>query len=471
IHNNSRKLLKMINQLLDLSRIEAGKLELKTSQQDLVQFCRYICSAFESLAEQKKIKLRFTTKKDPLFVYFDSEKLEQVLNNLLFNAFKFTDEGFVGLQIEEIMQDDQALARITVTDSGIGIHPEQLAYVFDRFYQAHQGEPYVLEGTGIGLALCKELVELHYGKIEVSSELGKGTEFSIFLPMGCAHLAEDEIIIPSGQHPVSEIQPLSPAITAEITADGSDRHLPLLLLIEDNPDMLEYIRHNLQKDYRVLTAANGATGLEIARQEIPDLILSDVMMPGMNGFELCAQLKKDIKTDHIPIILLTARAGEEYKIKGLKVQADDYLPKPFNQEELMVRIRNLIKSRSRLRQRFAEQSLFQNVDTGQDAEDLFLKQLKEVIEDHISDPRFDVNTLSKLLGMSKSQLNRKMKAVVNKSPNQFIRSYRLAKARHLIKSTDATLSEIAYDVGFSSPAYFSKCFHDEFGFPPSSLTE
>lgn len=472
IHHNSRKLLKMINQLLDLSRIEAGKLDLKASQQDLVQFCRYICSAFESLARQKKVNLNFVPQSDHLFVYFDSEKLEQVLNNLLFNALKFTHEGFVSLKIEALIERDKAFAKISVADSGIGIHEEQLPYIFDRFYQAHQGEPYVLEGTGIGLALGKELIELHSGKLEVASELGKGTQFSIYLPLGCSHLAEDEIIIASGVHPSAEVQALDPQMPPEQEAGGSRDHSPLLLLIDDNPDMMDYIRFNLINEYRILTAKNGEEGLELARREIPDLILSDVMMPGMNGFELCTQLKQDIKTDHIPVILLTARSGEEFKIRGLKVQADDFLQKPFNREELVIRIQNLIKSRSRLRQRFAEQTIFQNADANpNEQENLFLKQLKQAIEDNISEPQFDVNTLCKLMGMSKSQLNRKLKAVLNKSPNQFIRSYRLGKARFLIKSTEATLSEIAYDVGFSSPAYFSKCFHDEFGFPPSSLTE
>ena len=468
IQKNSRKLLKLINQLLDLSRVEAGKLPLKCSQQDLIQFSKYICSAFESQAAQKNIRLVFRSKIDQFFLYFDVEKMEQVFYNLMQNALKFTEKGMISMEIEENRSDNVSMAKITIADSGTGIHPQQLPYIFDRFYQGVQDEQKAWQGTGIGLALCKELVDLHSGRIEVESQLGKGTRFSILLPLGRKHLKEDQIIISSEPLPRQELK--AHASTSENIEEASaDKQLPLILLIDDNEDVLSFIQLQLRHNYRILKAQNGEEGLHIAQKELPDLIVSDVMMPKLDGFEFCARLKKDIRTDHIPIILLTARADEDYKLLGLKAQADEYLQKPFNSQELEIRIHNLIEGRKRLRKRFAEKIVFRASEIAETPqENLFLQQLTDAMEHHLSDSQFDVNVLCRIIGMSKSQLNRKMKAVVNKSPNQFIRSYRLEKARQMIKNTSHTLAEIAYDVGFSSPAYFSKCFHDEFGFPPSA---
>lgn len=467
MYKNSQKLLKLINQLLDLSKIEAGKLTLKSSQQDLVQFAQYICSAFESLARQKNVKLLFKAQSEQLFLYFDPEKLEHIVNNLLHNALKFTEKGSVTLKVKETSQDGQAFAMIEVSDTGMGIHPQQLPHVFDRFFQARQEDNLANQGTGIGLALCKELVDLHSGKIEVESELGKGSVFSVFLPMGKDHLKEEEIVVQTEFLAEIEEPVLAPS-TKFTVQNQTDKNLPLVLLVDDNLDMLDYIHLQLQKDFRFLKAQDGNEGLRVAQQELPDLIVSDVMMPGMSGLELCAKIKSDIKTDHIPVILLTARIGEDEKIQGLQSQADEYLQKPFNGKELQVRIQNLIESRKRLRKRFAEKVIFKAseiAETPQEA--LFLQQLIDAIETHFGDARFDVNQLCNIMAMSKSQLNRKMRAVLNKSPNQFIRSYRLERSRELIKSGQNTIAEIAYDVGFTSPAYFTKCFHDEFGYPPS----
>lgn len=468
MHKNSQKLLKLINQLLDLSKVEAGKLTLKCSQQDVVQFAQYICSAFESLARQKNIRLLFKAKEDALFLYFDPEKLEHILNNLLHNALKFTEKGSVKLEIEEITQSDRSFAKITVSDTGVGIHPQQLPHVFDRFFQASQEDTLASQGTGIGLALCKELVDLHSGKIEVESELGKGSRFCVLLPLGKNHLNEEEIVVHTDYLPKEAAPVLATHSNLKIKTQ-TDEALPLVLLVDDNLDMLDYIHLQLQKHFRFLKAQDGNEGLQIAQQELPDLIVSDVMMPGMSGLELCAKIKSDIKTDHIPVILLTARIGEDDKIQGLQSQADEYLQKPFNGKELQVRIQNLIENRKRLRKRFAEQVIFKAseiAETPQEAQ--FLQQLIDTIEANHSDAQFDVNQLCTLMAMSKSQLNRKMRAVLNKSPNQFLRSYRLERARELIKSGQGTIAEIAYDVGFTSPAYFTKCFHDEYGYPPSS---
>ncbi len=471
ILKNSQKLLKLINQLLDLSKIEVGQLKLQSNQHDLVRFCKYMISAFDSMAAQKNIKLIFESKQDQIFVYFDQEKMEQVLNNLLYNALKFTNQGLIMVKTEEISKDNKPFAQISVIDTGIGIHSQQLPYIFERFYQAEQDEEVSFQGTGIGLALCKELVELHSGEIFAESELEKGTQFYIHLPLGREHLKDEEVVIGT-----ETLQKPTPVMVNQEDASNPVReesNLPLILLIDDNEDILDYIQFQLTEQFRFLKASNGREGLEIARKELPDLILSDVMMPEMNGFELCYQIKNDMTTDHIPVVLLTARVGEDYKIQGLESKADEYIQKPFNNRELSIRLQNLIEGRRRLRKRFAEKLVFQASEiAGTPQEETFLEQLLEAIQNHLDDSQFDVNALSQLMNMSKSQLNRKMRAVINKSPNQFIRSYRLETARQMIlRNKDLTLSEIAYDTGFSSPAYFSKCFHDEFGYPPSKLIE
>ena len=336
IHQNSQKLLKLINQLLDLSKIEAGKLELKTSQQDLVKFSRYICSAFESLAKQKKVELIFKSSVDHLYLFFDAEKMEKVLNNLLNNALKFTDNGQVVFQIDTLVEDENSIAKITLTDSGIGIHEQQLPYIFDRFYQADQSEETFYQGTGIGLALSKELVELHSGKIEASSEIGKGTIFTIILPINETQLEDNISNIATDFIPVANELETSLALPVAEENEASNEK-PLILIVDDNADIIDYIQHQLGANFRTLKASDGKEGFEIAERELPDLIVSDVMMPQMNGFELCSKLKNDIKTDHIPVILLTARIGEEDKMQGLQNQADDYLQKPFNSKELEIR--------------------------------------------------------------------------------------------------------------------------------------
>ena len=472
IYRNGQRLLKLINQLLELSKIEENKLQIKASPYDLVSYCKYMTSGFESLASQKHIHLVFSPVPEKLFVYFDPEKLEQVIMNLLSNAFKFTEEGLIQVKIEEETREGKNYAKITISDSGIGIFPQQLPYIFDRFYQAEQLEEKALHGTGIGLTLSKELVELHSGIIEVDSKVGKGTQFYIYLPMGSAHLSKEEIVptlnyIKANGHPAESLGN-DPVPLKQAESEG-----PLVLIVDDNADLLELIQLQLSNSYRFLTAGNGKEGWEMALKELPDLIVSDVMMPVMGGFELCEKIKQDLRTDHIPIILLTARVGQELKLKGLQMQADDYLQKPFNYKELEVRIQNLIKGRKLLQKRFSEGIRLEiNEGAVSSQQERFLNLLTEIVEEHLSDIQFDVSALCQRMGMSKSQLNRKMKAVLSKSPNQFIRSYRLEKARQkILQQPKLTLAEIAYDVGFSSPAYFSKCFHDEFGMAPSELSK
>lgn len=470
IHKNSQKLLKLINQLLELSKLEAGKEKLKTSQHDIVSFSRHIFNLFESLAKQKHLKTSFKSEKEQIYVYFDSEKLEQVITNLLSNAFKFTDKGEVSVALNEVTIKNIDYCKITIQDSGKGIHEQQLPYVFDRFYQADQDGEDSYEGTGIGLSLSKELIELHSGKIEAESELNKGTSFHLLIPLGKGHLKEEQII-PSLDYTFSNEIPQETNSTENDTEGVHEDTQPLVLIVDDNKDIVDYIQVSLNGKYRFLKAFDGNQGLEFSENELPDLIISDVMMPGLNGLQLCEKVKTNVKTDHIPVILLTAKAGENDKIDGLEAKADEYLQKPFNKKELQVRAHNLIENRKRLRKRFTNKVIFKPSEVAENSqEELFLNNLKEIVENNHTDSQFDVKSFCELIHMSKSQLNRKMKAVFNKSPNQFIRSYRLEKAKYLIaQDRGFSLSEIAYEVGFASPAYFSKCFNDEFGYAPSEL--
>ena len=353
---NGQRLQRLINQLLDLSKVEAGKMALHASYLDLVQLLREITSSYESLAKEKNIRYFFYPEVKELMVYADEEKIEKIIHNLLSNAFKFTKEGgeiILNLKIHE------KAAVISVSDSGIGIPGDQLNKVFDRFYQVDSSQTRGYEGSGLGLALAKDLVELHHGKISVNSKEGKGTTFTVTLPLGKEHLRKDEIadrgetvkaeliaedFVPSnGREAVMETEKVRENETA---SEG-----PVLLIVEDNIDMRQYIRKTLSAHYQIIEAENGKDGVKKAEENMPDLVISDIMMPEMDGITMTAKLKKDIHTSHIPIILLTAKATEESKISGLNTGADDYLVKPFNSNELILKVRNMIESRIRVREK------------------------------------------------------------------------------------------------------------------------
>lgn len=469
IQRNSQRLLKLINQLLDLSKIEAGKITLRASNQNVISFSKGVLAFFDSLASQDDKSLIFQCKEEELFLYFDAEKLEQVLINLLSNALKFTTKGD---KISMVIDHDSESVSIKVLDTGIGIHAQHLPYVFERFYQVEEPDSKNYQGTGMGLSISQELIDLHGGTLSVTSEYGEGSCFEIQLPLGKDHLSEDQII---------HFHELQDQVEKEMVIVETDNdHLPepgptttpgpSILVVDDNQDMRQFIRHQLQEQYHVLLAASGKEGLDLAIMHSPSLIVSDVMMPGMSGYELCRHLKSDPRTDYIPVVLLTAKAGSDEKIKGLEFQADDYLTKPFDAQELAIRVRNLITNRKKLQQRFAEKIIFQPEEVAVNPrEQAFLEKLKDIMEERLSDQQLGVAFLCQEMGISRSQLNRKMQAILNKTPNAFIRSYRLERAKYLIENDSGSLAEISYDVGFSSPAYFSKCFHDEFGYPPKSL--
>ena len=467
IHNNTKRLLRLINQLLDLSRIEEGKLDLKAAQGNFVPFLHGLVMSFESFARQKNTTLHFIASDDPILLYYDPDKMEQVVVNLLANALKFTPDG--GVVTTSVDREGNRVV-VRVKDTGIGIHAEQLPHIFDRFYQADNSDTRAFEGTGIGLALTKDLVELHGGSIAVESTYGKGTVFTVYLQTGSAHLDKKQLVSLMSEKTNSPHQDLEATIPTGIGPTAKKGQAQQVLIVDDNREMREYIRLQLEEEFSLLEAGDGEEGWEQALQYTPDLIISDVMMPRVGGYDLCKRLKNDVRTSHIPVILLTAKAGIDEKLKGLSLHADDYLVKPFHAKELKLRISNLIASRRQLQKRFAEKVLFQPRDVAVDSqEEVFLNRLIETVEKHLDDTGFGVQEFSRALGLSRSQLNRKMQALLNRSPNQFLRSYRLAKARLMIEQNTGTISEISYDVGFSSPAYFSKCFQEEFGVTPKEI--
>jgi DNA-binding response OmpR family regulator len=424
------------------------------------------------LAERKKITLKFNTIEENLNLYIDKDKVEKIIINLLSNAFKFTPEGgSIDFTVEKLIKE----AEIRISDNGVGIPKDRIDKIFDRFFQVDGSHTRESEGTGIGLALTKELAELHKGKIRVESKEGEGTTLTVLLPLGKEHLKPEEIVEADIQKETTEtIEETELIPEPESRKEKTDIDLlidtdkPLLLIVEDNTDVRKYIIGHLEDDYRIQEAVDGEDGLTQALNHIPDLIISDVMMPKMDGFELCNKLKTNEKTSHIPIIMLTAKATSKDKIEGYETGADDYIMKPFDAAELKVRIKNLIEIRRKLQEKFSSEDYVVPAELNS-IDEQFLNKVLKVINEHISEENFSIELLSKESAMSKEQIYKKLKALTGKSPSLFLRSIRLVRAKKMIKENKSTISEISYLVGFSSPAYFTKCFKEEFGNSPSDL--
>jgi signal transduction histidine kinase/ligand-binding sensor domain-containing protein/DNA-binding response OmpR family regulator len=499
IKKNSRRLLQLINQLLELSKLEAGKLKLETSKGNIVSFVKGVALSFESLSESKDITLKLLPEKEYIELYFDREKMMKILTNILSNAFKFTpEEGKITVAITTKPPFNSPFTRggkeggsveIKIRDTGIGIAPEEISKLFDRFYQVDSSHTREYEGTGIGLALTKELVELHYGNVRVESEKVAGigwTEFTLTFPLGRDHLKGEEILS-TNEKPDESIIPIVDLSAAneekfdgELQEDNSQKDdKTIILIVEDNYDMREYIKESLVQrtllvdgDYLIEEAVNGEQGIRKAQKIIPDLIISDMMMPKMDGNELVRILKNDEKTSHIPIILLTAKAAQEDKLDGLETGADDYLTKPFDIKELQIRIKNLISIRKKLQEKYSKIDNLIPEEKGQklsSIDEKFMSKVGEVIEKHISEEEFNIEEFCGEVAMSRTQLHRKIKALTGKSTSLYIRSVKLAKAKKMIENQIGNISEVAYSLGFSSPTYFTRCFKEEFGYPPSDI--
>ncbi|MEM6345147.1 MAG: tetratricopeptide repeat protein [Bacteroidota bacterium] len=463
VGRNGHRLLDLVNQVLDVAKIEAGGMELNIERLDAMPFLKHILYSFESMAEEKGINLIFESEFTQLDTAFDNKKIERVIFNLLSNAMKFTPaEGSIKMSVQR--QADNL--KINITDSGVGIKANQLPHIFDRFYQADSSESQAQPGTGIGLSLVKELVELHQGSIQVESELGQGTSFFISLPI------PDDLTAISTATAATTLNPAALPSKTIANAEATLAEKPeaeQILLIEDNPDIRAFVKEQIISfGYKVHEAENGRLGLERAKEHIPDLIISDIMMPELDGYGVAKGMKEDERTSHIPLILLTSKASEESKIQGLELGIDDYLLKPFNSRELEVRMANLIEQRKRLRERFSTATVIRpNEVSAVPIEQTFIKKVLEIIENNLSNEQFSVEVLSEEVGMSVNNLNRKLKALIDQTAGKLIRSMRLQRAADLLKQKAVSISDIAYEMGFSSPNHFTRSFKKQFGLSPT----
>jgi DNA-binding response OmpR family regulator len=465
-NRNARRLLTLINQLLDLSKLESGSMELKAEQHNIVAYLKSLFYSFESLAESQKISLIFESEYENIPVVFDPDKMEKIFYNLISNAFKFVSlDGEVKVCLNIINSN----VEIRIKDSGIGISSDRLHHIFDRFYQVDGSATRKHEGTGIGLALTKELIGLHNGNISVNSTEGKGSEFILQLPLGDFKMEKEKV---NKLQPAELLKknnfsvPVTEEKIPEMDSPVSDK-IAIILIVEDNFDVRNYIRELLETEYRVIEAANGTEGILNARDEIPDLIITDVMMPEMDGFQFSKQIRNDEKTSHIPIIMLTAKAGLDDKIAGLETGIDAYITKPFSAKELKVRAKNLIYQRKELRKRFSKSTFIKPSEVSVDSIDqIFLQKVIDKIEANIENEKYNVEKLSDEVNMSISQLNRKLNALVDQPAGQLIRSLRLQRAADLLTQNTGNVAEICYKVGFNDPGYFTKTFKKQFGVSP-----
>ena len=469
IDRNSDSLLHLVNEMLDLAKIESGNMELQLVQANVIPFLKYISESFSSLAEENQISLTIFSEIDSLMMDFDGNKLTSVISNLLSNAIKFTPEfGKIVVHINQIEEKQNSFLFVKIKDDGIGISREDLPNIFNRFYQTDASTIRKSGGTGIGLALTKELVELMKGTIEVKSSIDEGSEFSFMIPVTRNAVISEHVELTK----VPQTNILNISAAHPEPSPGLDSGLPVVLIIEDNMDVVHYLNTCLKNKYETVHAINGSVGIEVALEKIPDIIISDVMMPEKDGFEVCETLKSDERTDHIPIIILTAKVTFEDRLKGLSHGADAYLAKPFNKEELLTRLDQLVSNRKKLIRKIQKEGVHALLKKRTKNPKLqFLQKVEKLIHEDITNSEFGSVDLAKKLLISDSQLYRKIKAITGRSTAVFIRSIRLQYAKELLSIKDKTVSEVAYEVGFNDPSWFSRAFKDEFGFAPSKSSK
>jgi signal transduction histidine kinase/DNA-binding response OmpR family regulator len=500
VRRNGLRLLELINQLLDISKLDAGRMKNQVQTLDLIPYLKGLVFSFASLAERKHIALKFEPAEGTITAHVDRDKLQKIITNLLSNAFKFTPDGGevrVGVSIvegaiegglEQVHPEaTKGFAEILVADTGVGIPMERLEKIFHRFYQVDDSHVREHEGTGIGLALAKELVEVHHGHITVTSEPGKGSTFRVRLPLGKEHWKEEEVVeeaesaegrpgavalppqeVSAVEERVEEKREREEGEGEDVLDESSGDSRSLVLIVEDNADVRSYIQAFLTREYRVEEAEDGTAGLEAAMDHTPDLVVSDIMMPKMDGVELCRRLKTDERTSHIPVILLTARASGEGKLEGLETGADDYIIKPFDMKELQVRIKNLIELRKTLREKYRRQCVLEPGDVPiESMEEKFLRKALDVVQEQMTEPGFNTATLARGVCMSRMQLNRKLQALTGRSPHEFIRNLRMQRAAKLLEAHWGNVAEVAFEVGFNSLSHFAKAFREEYGVLPS----
>ena len=469
ISRNSGNLLNLVNQILALSKIESGSLPLYMVKGDVVSYLGYVVDAFRGHALAKRIKLHFLSEEAEVIMDYDPDKYMTILSNLLSNAIKFTpEEGNVYVSLVFRHAGEDSVFEMTVRDTGIGIPQEELDHIFERFYQAQNELTGSGIGTGIGLSLAYELIRLLDGEIHVKSVLGKGTTFTISLPLRVRAISDVSPLLKEDIRSNVNFY-LAPVPLDEIPAEEILEEKPDVLIIEDNTDVIKYLQVCLGDIYRISSCTDGLSGVEKAIEMVPDLILSDVLMPVKDGLAVCRELKKHPVTNHIPIILLSAKVDPESRLAGLQSGADVYMVKPFEKNELRMQIHNLLERRQVLHARYLEESPAAKVDKGAQVvpEDPFVSKAREIVLDHLDESEFSVLHLYRAVFLSRTQLHKKLKALTGMSATHFIRHIRLTKAREFLKAGEMNITEIAYQVGFSDPNYFTRCYGEEFGESPS----
>ena len=461
VQRNVLVLTQLVSEILDFRKVQNGKMELRLSDFNLAESMKQWIMLFSASAQKKHITISMDAP-DTIMLRADQDKIERICYNLLSNALKYTSEGG---EISLMAKEEGGRVMISVADNGCGISSDELPYIFDRFYQAKNAG----RGTGIGLAIVKAFTELHHGEVSATSIEGKGSTFTIHIPVrqkgevtNQSTEKIEQLVEPSS---AEEVPNQARHIDELIQPYQTDK--PEVLIIDDNIDIRTYLRSVLSEKYNVSEAADGKAGLELARKIVPDIVLSDIMMPVMDGLAFCQQLKTDKAISHIPVILLTARSLDEQRAEGYEHGADAYLSKPFSLRLLFSRIDNLIQSRKKLSKLFSnsdENDAFEKLSNETDK--TFAAQLRKIIQDNLSDNEFNVERIGDEIGLSRVQLYRKVKALTGYSPVEMLRKARLTRARHLLQTTERTVSEVAYAVGFSTPSYFSKCYKDEFGENP-----
>ena len=461
IQKNANRLLRVINQILDFRKVEGKQEKLAVREIDLVPFVGEIKSYFDSMASVRAISYTFTSSIKQCTLWIDPDLLEKVFFNLLSNAFKFTPEGG-SVRIE--LTEEGGRVFIRVIDTGSGIRPANLPHLFDRFYTEDRSM-----GTGIGLHLVKEYIHMHGGEIHVESEPGQRTTFTVCLRKGKAHFEDSDLMETSVSHQAYEASRLDDSETKEIL---SKTYPYTILITEDDDEVRCFLERELSLHFKIRTAANGKDALRVLEEEEISLVVSDVMMPEMNGFELCRTIKSQLPFSHIPVILLTALTDERQRIFGITGGADDYIQKPFHTDYVKIKIIHLLQERQKLRERLLEKLrdnklLLSEPEKVESIDDAFLRKFAEQIEAVYADPEYNVEKLSETLGLSRGHLHRKIKELTGTAPVEFLRTYRLNKATQLLRQNAYTVSEVAYRTGFSSPAYFSKCFKAVYGVTPT----
>ena len=472
IENNSGILLNLVNQMLDLSKLEAGEMPVCNVQGDVVLYINYLVELFHSMAEEKKITLEYSPEPAQFIMDYDPDKLMQIISNLITNAIKYTLPGGKVEIVSLINHNDKSKFEIRVRDNGIGIPKDELNHIFDRFYRVESDHKYTTgePGSGLGLALTLELTKLLEGSIDVKSNYGKGTEFIVSLPVtnnalmeGSAGASETETSISVINHPHNKKSDLKDTINKKIK--------PNLLIVEDSNDVVEYLHALLKPNYRIEIAYNGKEGWEKALNLVPDIILSDVMMPEMDGIELLDKVKNDMRTSHIPVVVLTAKADISSRLKGLERGADAYLAKPFHKRELKVQLKRLIKLRKKLKERYANIGHHKDSqDINFKIEDSFIEKIRDFMLTKLGE-EINIKELCMVVAMSKTQLYRKFNSLTDKTLFEYLQSLRLYHAKELLMTADINVSEAAYQTGFKNVSHFSKVFTEEFGINPSKIQE